>query len=107
MTTVTELPIAADHPAFVGHFPNMPIVPAVVLLDETLHAIARMTGVHLDQCTLHSAKFMGIVRPGQPLTLRFERTQVNAIRFEIHALGQTVASGMLMLTPPTESFGDG
>ena len=105
--TVTELQIAADHPAFVGHFPNMPIVPGVVLLDEALHAIARLTGQRLDQCTLCAVKFKGIVRPGQSLTLQFERLRANDIRFEIHSSGQMIANGTVTLTQATGSCGDG
>jgi 3-hydroxyacyl-[acyl-carrier-protein] dehydratase len=99
MMTLTEIQIAADHPAFAGHFPAMPIVPGVVLLDETLHAIARLTGENLDRCRLASVKFKGAVRPGQPLTLRFERMPANGIRFEIESLGRTVANGTLTLAP--------
>ena len=36
--------IPAAHPAFPGHFPGMPILPGVVLLDEALHAIAAARG---------------------------------------------------------------
>ncbi len=101
--TVTELPVAADHPAFAGHFPGMPIVPGVVLLDETLHAIARLSGTRLDQCTLRAVKFRSVARPGQPLTLQFERLRGNGIRFEIHSSGQMIADGTLALAPAVES----
>lgn len=107
MTTVTELDIAADHPAFAGHFPDMPVLPGAVLLDETLHAIARLTGERPDRCTLASVKFKSIVRPGQPLTLQFERAPPNRIRFEIHSLGRAVANGTLTLALSTGSSDDG
>ena len=35
-TTVT---IRADHPALAGHFPGIPMLPGVLLLDETLRAL--------------------------------------------------------------------
>jgi 3-hydroxyacyl-[acyl-carrier-protein] dehydratase len=105
--TVTELQIAADHPAFVGHFPDMPIVPGVVLLDEALHAISRLTGERVDRCTLGAVKFRRIVRPGQSLTLQFEWIRAHDICFEIHSSGQMIANGTLTLAQVIESRGDG
>ena len=35
----TTLTISADHPALAGHFSGVPIVPGVLLLDETLRAL--------------------------------------------------------------------
>jgi 3-hydroxymyristoyl/3-hydroxydecanoyl-(acyl carrier protein) dehydratase len=39
------LRIAADHPAYAGHFPGRPILPGVALLSEVMHEIARATDV--------------------------------------------------------------
>ena len=33
------LAIAADHPAFAGHFPGRPLLPGVALLSEVLEAV--------------------------------------------------------------------
>lgn len=95
--TVTGLHIAADHPAFAGHFPGLPIVPGVVLLDEALHSIARLTGEPVGKCTLRAVKFKGIVRPGQSLTLQFERSGADDIRFEIRSPEQVIATGTVAL----------
>lgn len=103
MTTITEIVISADHPALAGHFPGNPIVPGVVLLDETLHAIARITGASVAQCTLSTVKFKHIVRAGQPLTLSFDAEGARSLRFELRSVGRPVASGVLAFMPLTET----
>ncbi len=90
-----ELSIPADHPAFAGHFPGTPIVPGVVLLDETLHAIALARGHAIGACQLEGVKFHGVLRPGERLGLRFERDPAGAVRFELDSLGRRIASGTI------------
>ena len=102
MTTITEIKIPMDHPVFDGHFPGNPIVPGVLLLDEALYAIARLTGECLDRCTLPIVKFMSIVRPNQLVTLQFEAKSLNAIQFKLIASGRIVAKGCLRLVPDNE-----
>ena len=77
------LTVAADHPAFAGHFPSQPIVPGVVLLDLGLRAIARHRagGVAKDgmeRCRVANAKFLSPVGPGEPLRLAFEASTANS-----------------------------
>lgn len=69
--TSTPLSIAVDHPAFAGHFPARPIVPGVVLLDESLRAImaSRSSGAAV---RIGSAKFLSTIGPGEPVRLEFE-----------------------------------
>ena len=88
------LRIPADHPAFAGHFPGRPIVPAVVLLAEALAAIEAETAQPLRSWTLANAKFLVPVTPGMALTLTHEATAAGR-RFEIRSEGQLVASGTL------------
>ena len=97
MNEVTELRIASDHPAYAGHFPGMPIVPGVVLLDEALHAIAAALGLQLERCTLTAVKFRSVVRPGQALSLRFGSPSPGSVRFAIESDGAAVADGVLSL----------
>ena len=103
MTTATEIKIPLEHPAFAGHFPGTPIVPGVVLLDEALYAIAAHGGVSLADCTLVSVKFRSVVRPGQPIELRFDVTGPGGIRFDIRSADQSVASGIISLAPTGRS----
>lgn len=88
-----RLPIAAGHPAFAGHFPGMPIVPGVVLLDEALHAIGAALGIDLSACQVSSAKFLSPVRPGEPVQVRFETLSSGAVRFDIVSDERMVATG--------------
>jgi 3-hydroxyacyl-[acyl-carrier-protein] dehydratase len=102
MAAVTDIQIPPDHPAFAGHFPGTPIVPGVVLLDEALEVIARELGLTLERCTLAAVKFKSVVRPGQPVTLRFEFSAPGSVRFELESEGQPVASGALSVAAPDE-----
>jgi 3-hydroxymyristoyl/3-hydroxydecanoyl-(acyl carrier protein) dehydratase len=90
---VTPLPIAADHPAFDGHFPGQPIVPGVVLLDLAQRAIEAETGCTL--VALAAAKFHHPAGPGEALALQYEQRQ-NAVSFEIRSATQLVASGRFL-----------
>jgi 3-hydroxymyristoyl/3-hydroxydecanoyl-(acyl carrier protein) dehydratase len=83
----TVLDIPSDHPAYQGHFPDRPILPAVVLLAEVL-AVA---GAGL---SLSNAKFLRPVAPGTPLTLAHE-VVASGVRFEIRSPAGVVASGTL------------
>lgn len=89
------LQVASDHPALPGHFPGSPIVPGVVLLDETLHAIEVALAADTDGLPWHigAAKFHHIVRPGDALQLDFESQPDGSVHFELRSNGTLVASG--------------
>ncbi|MGA9025528.1 MAG: hypothetical protein WB440_05685 [Steroidobacteraceae bacterium] len=88
--------IPAAHPAFPGHFPGMPILPGVVLLDEALHAIAAARGADVPRYRIGSAKFLGVVRPGEALELTHEALDNGSIRFTVSSAGRAVATGVLL-----------
>lgn len=90
--------IPLDHPAFAGHFPGMPILPGVLLLDAAVHAVmqARRDLGDLDPaCQISSVKFLSPVSPGETLTIVCSTTTAGGTRFEISAAHRIVASGML------------
>lgn len=93
--TAVALAIAADHPAFAGHFPGAPVLPGVVLLDETIRAIERANGGEPRCWRVASVKFLQVVAPGEALALEHERLASGTIRFTILSAGQAVASGAL------------
>ncbi|SMP73976.1 hypothetical protein [Noviherbaspirillum suwonense] len=87
--------IAPDHPALAGHFPGMPVVPGVVLLDEALHAIGAALGVDLSACGIASVKFLSPVLPGQPVAVSHHSADGRTIRFTLTHGERKVASGVL------------
>jgi 3-hydroxymyristoyl/3-hydroxydecanoyl-(acyl carrier protein) dehydratase len=89
------LSIAPDHPAFAGHFPGMPIVPGVVLLDEALFAIGARLGTDLSACQVSTVKFLNPVCPGEPVQVCFETLATGAIRFDIVSCERKVAIGSI------------
>ena len=95
----SELHVAEDHPAYAGHFPDFPLLPGAVLLDEALRTIARTHGIDLTQWRVASAKFLQMVRPGTSLTLQHSAPNAPTIRFTILSGTATVASGMLSAVP--------
>ena len=95
--TMLSLPlaIAADHPAYAGHFPGRPILPGVVLLDEVLLALAALQGRAAATAQIKSAKFLSPVQPGESLRLDYSSTAAGVFRFELKAAERVVASGVL------------
>ena len=90
-----HLTVAADHPAYAGHFPGQPILPGVVLLDEALVALAAEQENPALRCEIKSAKFLSPVLPGESLRLEYSSTAAGVFRFELKAAGRVVASGIV------------
>lgn len=107
-----SLSIAAEHPAYAGHFPSQPILPGVVLLDTALYALAAQQGLPAANIQINaqirSAKFLSPVQPGEALTLHTSETSGGGLRFEIrgldsHGIERAVASGTLVFLLPEET----
>jgi 3-hydroxymyristoyl/3-hydroxydecanoyl-(acyl carrier protein) dehydratase len=97
--SAATLTIAPDHPALAGHFPGMPVVPGVVLLDEALHAIGAVLGADLSACRIASVKFLSPVLPGQALAVLHDGGDDGAIRFTLMHGERKVASGVIHRHP--------
>jgi 3-hydroxyacyl-[acyl-carrier-protein] dehydratase len=95
MNVSRSIDVAADHAAYSGHFPNFPVLPGAVLLDQALRIIAAETGIDLRAWQISSAKFLGAVRPGDALRIDFDAGVPRTIRFNILAAERKVVSGML------------
>jgi 3-hydroxyacyl-[acyl-carrier-protein] dehydratase len=91
---VTTLTIAAEHPALAGHFPDVPVLPGVVLLDEMVRAVEKGSGG--GRWRIGAAKFVRPVHAGETLTLGQERLANGSIRFSVLRAGEPVAHGVLV-----------
>lgn len=99
MERKSALVFSADHPAFAGHFPGVPIVPGVLLLDAVLHALAAPPGRLVGE--IAAAKFLQPALPDHVLDLSCESLDGARVRFEISRGAQRVASGQLVMEPVT------
>lgn len=99
--SIKEIPllIPVDHPAFAGHFPDMPIVPGVVLLDEVLYALGR--DAELDQkiesLQISNVKFLSPMKPGESALIKYARNANGSITFEIVDGERQIVSGSLAI----------
>ena len=105
MSNAITLRVPERHPAFAGHFPDAPLLPGVVLLDEMLHSLGDAAQVWV----VSSAKFLHPVRPGEMLTLEHNVLASGSIRFVIRtsAAGALVATGTLVPRRNNTEPGDG
>jgi 3-hydroxyacyl-[acyl-carrier-protein] dehydratase len=95
MKMQSTLEIAADHPAFSGHFPEFPVLPGAVLLDEMLKAVELARQIDLKSWRISAAKFLGAVRPRDCLVLEHEASAPGLIHFTIRVADRKVVSGTL------------
>jgi 3-hydroxyacyl-[acyl-carrier-protein] dehydratase len=93
------LEIAAEHPAFAGHFPGRPILPGAVLLDEALRLIEISLALDMTQWQVSSAKFLSIVRPGDALTVEHTSPVDGVLRFTVRCADRTALAGTLLSGP--------
>ena len=99
MSKSPSIVIASDHPALAGHFPGMPVVPGVMLLDAALHAIGQDMGADLSACRISSVKFLSPALPGQAIDVLHEVAGTGAIRFTLMHGERKLASGVVQRLP--------
>jgi 3-hydroxymyristoyl/3-hydroxydecanoyl-(acyl carrier protein) dehydratase len=90
-----SLVIPADHPAFAGHFPGMPIVPGVVLLDEVLYALQQDPEAAKQNWQISNVKFLSPMKPGETAVIKFACNANGSIVFDIADGERHIVSGSL------------
>ena len=86
--------IPAHHPSLPGHFPDAPIVPAVVILDEVLAALSKWRK-NPRLTTISRVKFLAPLRPEQAFTICLcERQNTQAeVDFSCRVQDRLIAEG--------------
>ena len=95
-TRHVELRIAANHPSLPGHFPGLPIVPGVVLLEQAIAAAESWLQRPLRIASLQQAKFTRPLLPEQSATLALTLKD-QELRFEIQYADDRIAQGVFRL----------
>ncbi len=90
-----DLTLAADDPAFAGHFPGQPILPGVVQVDWAIRLAAQCFGHPYHPATRFRVKYTRTIPPiAQGLILQLRRDRARQeIAFEYRLLGIIASSG--------------
>ena len=90
-----QFSIPHSHPALKGHFPDRPIVPAVLILEEVLALAKPLSSARIAGVT--QAKFTSVLLPGQTCRITlFPSPQ--GLRFTCSTgADRIVATGLLMV----------
>ena len=90
------LELAPDSPAFDGHFPATPILPAVVQVDWAIRLAREHFALPPHFNALRSLKFLRIVQPPVRLTLSLEPTvDGRGVTFTFAHGGSACSSGRI------------
>jgi 3-hydroxymyristoyl/3-hydroxydecanoyl-(acyl carrier protein) dehydratase len=103
MTFEVSRSIGADHPSLPGHFPDTPVVPGVVILDEIVAALLQWR----KDCRLiaiRTVKFLAPLKPEQPfrICLASDENGAREINFCCRTEERIIVEGRLEVCWTTE-----
>lgn len=88
--------IPETHPALVGHFPDNPVVPGVVILDCVKQSVLQLT----ERGTVvgfPSVKFIVPLKPNQSFLVTLACKDREALSFECHHNDRLLCKGQITL----------
>ena len=90
-----DLRITADLASLRGHFPGLPIVPGVCLLDWAVRNAVRHLGLLEAGTPRFQVKFRHVLQPGNEVTLFLHRRPNGGVRFEYRRVAVVYATGTI------------
>jgi 3-hydroxyacyl-[acyl-carrier-protein] dehydratase len=96
MTFEVPHAITADHPSLPGHFPDAPLVPGVLILDEVLAALQDWQK-DCQLTAIRTVKFLQPLKPEQSFTICLSTSNDDAsrINFSCRIEGHVIVEGQL------------
>jgi 3-hydroxyacyl-[acyl-carrier-protein] dehydratase len=96
MTFEVRRAIMADHPSLPGHFPDAPLVPGVLILDEVLSAL-RNWQKDYELTGIRTVKFLQPLKPEQQFTICLSANNrcPSEVNFRCRIEGRMIAEGQL------------
>jgi 3-hydroxyacyl-[acyl-carrier-protein] dehydratase len=96
MTFEVRRAIKADHPSLPGHFPDLPLVPGVLILDEILAAL-RVWQKDYELTAIRAVKFLQPLKPEQQFTicLSADNGDPSGVNFCCHIEERVIVEGKL------------
>lgn len=103
MTFELERVIRADHPSLPGHFPDTPLVPGVVIIDEVLAAL-REWRRDCRIASIRTVKFLVPLKPEQrfSVSLFADDNGGSEVNFCCRCQDRTIVEGRLEVCRVTE-----
>ena len=92
------LKVPPELPMFAGHFPGMPILPGVTLIDWAALIAETYLGVSNEFAVVDNLKFNAAIYPAETLELTLTLCS-EGVRFHYDHAGKTKASGALLHKP--------
>jgi 3-hydroxyacyl-[acyl-carrier-protein] dehydratase len=96
MTFEVRRAITTDHPSLPGHFPDAPLVPGILILDEVLVAL-RDWRKGCELTAIRRVKFLQPLNPEQPFTICLSagNDDSSEVNFCCRIQGRVVVEGQL------------
>ena len=96
MTFEVRRAITADHPSLPGHFPDAPLVPGVLILDEVRAALLDWQKEY-ELAAIRTVKFLQRLKPEQQFTicLSANNDDPRELDFCCRIEGRVIAEGQL------------